>query len=144
MTSEPQPILDLTDLAPARPKIKLESGEYDLLSSEDFDPIHAAQITKLGDEAEALQLSDLDEEGAKKLDDNLRAQVRVICPTMPEDDLKALRFQKLVHLMDFFLEKSGIEDGLPAAFVAIVNKRANRRTRRNGRRVKQSQPAGKS
>ena len=143
MTSEPQPILDLTDLAPARPKIKLESGEYDLLSSEDFDPIHAAQITKLGDEAEALQMSDLDEDGARNLDDNLRAQVRVICPTMPEEDLKALRFQKLVHLMDFFLEKSGIEDGLPAAFVEIVNKRANRRIQ-NGHRAKKSRPAGKS
>ena len=143
MTSESQPILDLTDLAPARPKIKLESGEYDLLSSEDFDPIHAAQITKLGNEAEALQLSDLDEEGAKKLDDNLRAQVRVICPTMPEEELRSLPFQKLVHLMDFFLEKSGIEDGLPAAFVEIVNKRANRRIQ-NGRRAKQSRPAGKS
>ena len=143
MADETPVVLDLTDLAPVRPKIKLESGEYDLLSSEDFDPIHAAQITKLGNEAEALQLSDLDEEGAKKLDDNLRAQVRVICPTMPEEDLKALRFQKLVHLMDFFLEKSGIEDGLPAAFVAIVNKRANRRIQ-NGRRAKQSRPAGKS
>ncbi len=143
MADETPVVLDLTDLAPVRPKIKLESGEYDLLSSEDFDPIHAAQITKLGNEAEALQLSDLDEEGAKKLDDNLRAQVRVICPTMPEEELRSLPFQKLVHLMDFFLEKSGIEDGLPAAFVAIVNKRANRRIQ-NGRRAKQSRPAGKS
>ncbi len=143
MADETPVVLDLTDLAPVRPKIRLESGEYDLLSSEDFDPIHAAQITKLGDEAEALQVSDLDEDGARKLDDNLRAQVRVICPTMPEEDLKALPFQKLVHLMDFFLEKSGIEEGLPAAFVAIVNKRANRRIQ-NGRRAKQSRPAGKS
>ena len=77
MTDETPVVLDLTDLAKVRPKIRLLSGEYELLSSEDFDPIHAAQITKLGNEAEALQMSDLDEEGAKKLDDNLRAQVKV-------------------------------------------------------------------
>ena len=54
MADETPVVLDLTDLAPVRPKIKFESGEYDLLSSEDFDPIHAAQITKLGNEAEAF------------------------------------------------------------------------------------------
>ena len=146
MASEPQPILDLTDLAPVRPKIRLESGTYETLSAEDFDPVRAAQMSKLGKEIEGLQEDgeDLTVEAAEKMDANIRAQIAIICPAIPAEELAALPFQKAVMLMDFFLEKTGVEDGLPSSFMTIVNKRANRQTRRNGRRVRQSQSAGKS
>lgn len=115
-------ILDLSDLAPVRPKIRLASGEYEVLSADDFGPVQAAKLSRLSNEAQKLQGDAEDAESAAILDANIRAQVQVLSPDMPQDVVGSLTFLQAVSIIDFFVDTSGLANGPPTQYRAMTQK----------------------
>ena len=99
------PILDLRNLAAVedRPIVLLDSGEYLLLAGDDIGPVTAVRLNRLVDEYSTLRNADESEEVTdEQLLANLRAQVAIIAPTIPETHLDSMPYDQLLEITLFF------------------------------------------
>ena len=96
-------VTDLSDLGGVREQVKLPNGElYDVLGPQDFSPTLAARFQTLSVMSEKLQGSN-DEDDAVELEDLLRQEARLVCPTIPEDVAQNLPFQLAAGIVSVFL-----------------------------------------
>lgn len=116
MTNDNPRILDLRQPDVELPKVVLDSGEYELLSPQEYlDPVVAIRLSKLGAEAQRLQLDGMDiedvsVEDTERLKENLREQVGIICPGIPPDELAAMSFPYMMRVMNFFRVSSALDE----------------------------------
>ena len=118
------PILDLRNLGAVedRPKVLLDSGEYPLLGGDDIGPVTAVRLNRLVDEYSTLQNADESEEVTdEQLLANLRAQVAIICPGIPEADLASMSYDQMLEITLFFKQTDAMNTWATKV-LEIVNK----------------------
>ena len=104
-------ILDLSDLAPERPQVRLPNGElYEMRAYADLGPVELEQILRPlppveGDTAEARV------ESARAQDTAMRERLRWIIPDLPVEAAAQLDHASIAAVFDFFTDKV-IEPGI--------------------------------
>jgi len=89
----PEPLLDLSTLAPTRPAIRIDGVEYELSVIADFGAVGLYRLESLALAAEKINTTkrkDYTEQTAIDLSVNLSSQVKLIVLELPDDVLDKL------------------------------------------------------
>ena len=102
-------VTDLSNLVPDRKKVKLPDGnEYPVLAQGDLGPVVGAKLKDLSEKSQALQDS-LDLESAQALEEMMREQACIVCPSMPKELSDGLTYQEAFGVFATFLTE--VRDG---------------------------------
>ena len=121
-------VLDLADLSPERPKVRLRNGaEYEVLAVADMSPIQWARFDSITDGLEDGQSPVESVEAAEKHENAVRQKIGMIMPDIPEDELGTLSYMDAIGILDFFLSELEKADALPAPLQSMADRGARAR-----------------
>ena len=101
----PEPLLDLSTLAPVRPVILIDGEQYEIAVIEDFGAVELFRVQQLGQQATALgrtRTKDYTEQTAIDISENLSSQIRLIVLDMPDEVLIKLTDQQKAQILSVF------------------------------------------
>lgn len=95
--------LAFSELVPERDRFELADGEViEFMSMADLDAVDAARTMAIQKRIEGIQMDNLTEENAIKLNEVLADLIRIILPEMPEDILTGLKTGQRLMIIRFW------------------------------------------
>lgn len=119
MSKQPA-ILDLTDLAPQRPQVKMRDGNlYEIRTLSDMSPVEWAQWNAIGDQ-ERTDGETETPEAAKVNTEKMRERAGLILIDAPSEVLADLTWLEGSRIVHFFMERLDQANGWPADVERIL------------------------
>lgn len=127
------PILDLSKLAPERPRVKLPQGSFELKLADDLSPLDFAVISRFYEQQSSIDFSKPDAEQAAGIDQVVRTALATITLDWPTEVLESLSFIRKVAILDFFGKQADLMGVTPTEPEPAPNRAARRTGARSSR-----------
>ena len=106
----PEPLLDLSTLAPTRPTIRIDGTEYQMHVMDDFGAVELYHLNVLGEEAVKIQRvrqKGRTEQQAIDFSENLSKQVNMMIIDLPDEVLAKLTDPMKGQILKVFSDTAG-------------------------------------